>query len=281
MDPTGLNSFQWLINGTPLPCSRESISPQCAPGGTQNEYAFFAVAGNPGDTYTIQLNATNTQTGKAVSLSRIFNIVDPIAEIVSADSAQVWPAYLGEYQALDGTTYSDYSKKNFQLFTGNTLRFKARFIPSYVGSVSVRTWTVDGADVVESDPTAREISFVSDVPKAAGDAYAVGLSAVVTQPVEKRMALEKIWGITSLQSQESKLSDSVQATVTAADDLAKASGPKKFFATVSQYLPSSIAFAFRLMLTIALLIFTVSFVFALVPEMSEGENEEVIISRRR
>ncbi len=280
-DAANYSNFQWLINGTPLPCSRESISPQCAPGGTQNEYAFFAVAGNPGDSYTIELRATNAQTGKSVSLSRVFNVVDPIVEISSADSVQVWPAYLGEYQTLDGTTYQDYSKKNFQLFTGNTLRFKANFIPSYVGSASTRKWTVDGTDVIESDPAAREISYVPDVPKAVGSAYSVGLAVSVVQPVEKRMALEKIWGITALQSQEFKLSDSVQVVVAATSDIAKASGPKKFLATVSQYLPSSIAFAFRLMLTIALLIFTVGFVFALVPEMSEGENEEVIISKRR
>jgi hypothetical protein len=278
VDGTGLSNFQWSINGTPLTCSKEVVSNECGAAGIQNEEAFFAVAGNPGDTYTIQMNATDAPTGKSVTLSRAFQIVDPIVEIVTADEAQVWPMYLGEYQALDGTTYSDFSRKSFNMLPGS-LRFKAQFIPSFVGANTVRTWTVDGMNIQESAPF--EIQYAPAEPKLDGGIYSVGLSAVMVQSIEKRRALESIWGISALGSQEVRFSQSVQATVTEADDLAKATGSKKFFATVSQYLPSSIAFAFRLMLTIALLIFTMGFVFALVPETSGSENEEVIVSRRK
>lgn len=286
-------NFQWLINGVPLPCSSEVVSAACSSGGVQNEKAFFAVAGNPGDTYTIQLNASDAKTGKSVTLSRTFQVVDPMVEIVPTDTANVWPIYLGEYQSLDGkTSYSDFSKNNFEVAVGNPLSFKLEFTPTFLGLNSSRTWTVDGTVVPENPvgPGADgllgttddvySISYVPPVPKAVGESYSVGVNVTMTQPAGKRLALETIWGITGLQSQEVKFSASVQATVVEPDDVAAASGPKKFFAAVSQYLPSSIAFAFRLMLTIALLIFTMGFVFALVPETNAGETEEVILSKR-
>lgn len=286
-------NFQWLINGTPLPCSSEVVSAACSSGGVQNENAFFAVAGNPGDTYTIQLNASDTKTGKSVALSRTVQIVDPMVEIIPVDTADVWPIYLGEYQSLDGkTSYSDFSKNNFEVASGNPLSFKLEFTPTFLGINSSRTWTVDGV-VVPENPVGPgtdglfgttddvySISYAPPVPKAVGESYSVKANVSVTQPPAKRLALETIWGIAGLQSQEVKFSASVQATVVEPDDIAAASGPKKFFAAVSQYLPSSIAFAFRLMLTIALLIFTMGFVFALVPETNAGETEDVILSKR-
>jgi hypothetical protein len=285
VDPLGLTNFQWSINGTPLTCSKENVSNQCLAGGVQGEYAFFAVTGNVGETYTIRMDAADVASGKTVSLSRMFQIVDPEIKIVSTNAATLWPKFLGQYVSLTpnpitgSTTYDDLSENEFELYDDpvGTLHFKMVTIPSFVAASTTREWRVDGEIVSESAP--YEIDYTPVTPKDAGGVYAVSLAATSVESGDTRRALVDIWGLTDFQSGEIRFSGSVQANVVSADELGEASGKKNFFAAVSQYIPSSVALSFRLMLTIALLIFTMSFVFALIPE-SSGEEERVILTKR-
>jgi hypothetical protein len=97
----GLSDFRWTINGEPLTCSK-SVSTLCDTD-RQNEYNFFPVTGNIGDSYTVTVSANNVALGRTVSLSRTFHIIEPAAEVVSADEVAVWPKLLGQYKDITGT----------------------------------------------------------------------------------------------------------------------------------------------------------------------------------
>ncbi len=260
IDPTGLSDFSWTLNGIPLSCT-DAVSGDgaCAAGNR----VFFAATGGAGETYTLQVNATNTATGKSVTLSRTFQVVDPEVSIESADATIVWPKYLGDYTALDGTTFADYSENTFEKYVTGNIKLKAKFIPSFVGGLSSRSWSVDGEPVTESVPF--EIDYAPAVAKTVGDLYNIQFSGSIIQPEEKRFALRDIWGVEALASAERVVTKSVQAEVMEPDTI-MASGPKKFFAAVSSYLPASVLFSFKLIATMALLLFTVGFVFSLAPE---------------
>lgn len=260
IDPSGFADFSWTLNGIPLTCT-DAVSGDgaCAAGNR----VFFAAVGSVGETYTLQVNATNTATGKSATLARTFQIVAPEILMESTDTAAIWPKYLGDYTALDGATFADYSESTFEKYAADNIKMRARFIPSFVGSLSTRAWSVDGEPVTESAPF--EIDYAPSVTKGVGDLYNVSLSASLIQPEEKRFALRDIWGITALASAEVRVTESIQAEVTEPETLATA-GPKRFFAAVSSYLPASVLFSFKLIATMALLLFTVGFVFSLAPE---------------
>ncbi|MDP2837684.1 MAG: hypothetical protein Q8O53_00195, partial [Candidatus Moranbacteria bacterium] len=94
IDPAGLSSFRWTINGAALACTKAGVSSDC--GETeQNHVNFFPVSGDVGDTYTVALTASDILTGNTVTLTRSFHIVAPTMIIVSDDSATAWPKYLG------------------------------------------------------------------------------------------------------------------------------------------------------------------------------------------
>lgn len=260
IDPANLADFSWTLNGMPLACtSTVSGDGACAAGNR----VFFAAVGGAGETYTLQVNATNTATGKSVALARTFQVVAPEVLMESTDAAAIWPKYLGDYTALDGATFADYSGSTFERYDTGNIKLKAKFIPSFVGTLSSRTWSVDGEPVTESAPF--EIDYAPTVTKTSGDLYNISFSASIIQPEEKRLALRDIWGIEAVASGEALVSKSVQAEVLEPDTV-MASGPKKFFAAVSSYLPASVLFSFKLIATMALLLFTVGFVFSLAPE---------------
>ena len=260
IDPANLADFSWTLNGMPLTCTGTvSGDGACAAGNR----VFFAAVGSVGETYTLQVSAANTATGKSVALARTFQVVAPEILMESTDAAVIWPKYLGDYTALDGATFADYSGSTFERYDAGNIRLKAKFIPSFVGTLSSRTWSVDGEPVTESAPF--EIDYAPSVAKTSGDLYNISFSASIIQPEEKRLALRDIWGITALASGEALVSKSVQAEVLEPDTV-MASGPKKFFAAVSSYLPASVLFSFKLIATMALLLFTVGFVFSLAPE---------------
>lgn len=260
VDATGLADFSWTLNGIPLSCtSAVSASAACANGNQ----VFFATPGKAGETYTLQVNATDTTTGKSVTLARTFQIVDPEVILESADVNSIWPKYIGDYTAIDGTLFADYSENTFETYGTGNIKFKARFLPSFLGTLSSRSWNIDLTPVAESVPF--EIDYAPAPAKTFGDLYNVSFSASLVQPEEKRAALRDIWGIEALESAEDIVMESVQIEVVEPELLATA-GPKKFFAAVSTYLPSSILFSFKLIATMALLLFTVGFVFSLVPE---------------
>jgi len=291
-DDAAFTDFQWTLEGDPLVCS-DRVSSDGA-DCTDGKEVFFAIVGNPGETYTINASAINTATGKSVSLTRTFLIVKPEVAIESDDETIVWPRYLGTRTDIDGGSFDEYSDLVFETRGTENLPMKVKFIPGparYMSAafgsdgifgtaddLSRRVWMVDGVVIDETAPGSLLIDYAPLVPKAPGESYNISFQAALLQSDEKRQALRDIWGIDTFGSSEIRISGGVQVKVVPSEDIAKA-GPKTFFAAISTYLPSSILFAFKITVSMALLLFTVGFVFALIP--AEPRTDEVILSRER
>jgi hypothetical protein len=271
----GLSDFRWTINGSTLNCSK-SVSGQCEvrpdrvtdTPGQQQYINFFPVTGNAGDTYTISVTANNIENGQTISLSRAFHVIEPEANIVSADEVAVWPKLLGQYKDITGTATgcsgglcNDYSKSVFQSMSGETASMRVEFIPSFVGLTAQREWSVDGTVINEA--SVGQISF--PLSKIAGSIYNVNLNLLYAQSEGIRKALYDIWNVSPLDSPEFRFSSAVQIELADAEAVAQA-GPRKYLAALASYLPSSVIFAFRMALSAALILFTAGFLFALVPE---------------
>lgn len=273
IDPSGLDNFHWTINGQSLTCTEKSVSPDCD-DDKQNHVNFFPVTGNPGDTYTVSLTANDIQTGKTLTLSRTFHVVDPVVSIVSRDQATAWPKLIGQYRDLTGSVTNcpgglcnDYSTSILQGFSGSTFPLRAEFIPGFLGNSSrvTREWTVDNGVVVESAP--GEINFLAT--KEAPGIYNVSVGALYVQSDSIRRALLDIWNISPLDSPEIRFANTIQIEVEDPNTITEnSSAQKKFFAAIVSALPASVIFAFRILLFAALVLFTTGLLFAVFPERS-------------
>lgn len=264
VDPSGLSDFRFTVDGAALSCNASiSGDPACANG---NE-AFFAVVGNPGTSINVKLEATNVETGRSLTLSRTFNIVQPEIVLESSDEQSLWPRYVGQYTDLDGNSYDEYSRNFFEKYPESEITLRARFIPGFAERIADRSWTVDGEAVAESAD--MEIGFFSE-EEPAGDVTNVTLSAVLLQPNEKRLALRDIWGIDASKTAETAISKSIQITNVDHEGGAD-SGIRKWYAAASAYVPPALSFAFRTIILGGLLLFVIGFAFSLAPEDPEGK----------
>lgn len=273
VDPSGLENFNWSVNGVPLRCTA-GVSPNaaCQNDNGSGNVAFFAVAGEPGETYTVSLEAVDTQTGQSLSLSRKYQIVEPEILIESADENYIWPKYVGTFTELNGQSHMELSDTVFETNVGDPVTFTARTVPGYVENyLSAYAWTVDGVEVGESSPL--YISYQPPIEKRVGQAYFVRLSGIVTLPTDIRMALRDVWGIDALESDGSDISQEVRVGVVETGEDYGDAGSNRFFATVSRYVPPFVFFAFRMILTTALLLFTVGFVTSLVPQTVPNDRD--------
>lgn len=259
-------NFSWTLNGDPLICDY-SVSTTCN-DSNQIWVNFFPVTGNIGDTYTLNLTANDVETGKNISLSRTYQIVDPYVLIKSDDKGSCWPKFLGEYQDLAGITYEDLSENIFQTYSGEQVSLKTDFHPSHLESLIKANpdltweWTVDGEEAGEKE----DIMSLS-IDKEGGSVYDVSLQAIYNQPTDVRKALKDIWGIYQFDTTEDYLSTSVQIEVLSYDEVASLTKhPVKFMAGLASHLPSQFTFLLRILLTIFTIILTTAIVFAFFPD---------------
>jgi hypothetical protein len=268
IDDQGLDNFQWSVNGDTLTCSKSNVSPDCL-DSEQNAINFFPVAGNPGDTYTVNLTANDTVSGKTVTLSRSFRVVEPAIEIVSSDEAAAWPKFLGQYRDITGKATScldglcdDISKNVMQTYQGATVGVEAKFIPSFLGILAEREWYVNNALISETEPN----KTVFDATGVVGSVMNLQIAARVTQSDELRRALYDIWNISPLDSPEVVFSKDMQIEIAANEVITKANGPAKYFAAIVNYVPTSLIFAFRILLSGALILFATAFLMGALPQ---------------
>ncbi len=268
VDDTGLNNFQWSINGDPLTCSKSNVSPDCL-DSEQTAVNFFPVAGNPGDTYTVNLTANDTVSGKTVTLARSFRVVEPAIDIVSTDEGLAWPKFLGQYRDVTGKATScvnglcdDYSKNVIQTYQGNSVNVEARFIPSFLGTLAEREWYINDGLMSETNP--NKTTF--DALGTAGTVMNLQVVARVTQSDELRRALYDIWNISPLDSPEISFSKTMQIEILEPEATAKGGAPAKYFAAIVNYIPTSLIFAFRVLLSGALILFATAFLMGALPQ---------------
>lgn len=277
-DMADYRNISWTINGASLNCSATLSPNNCGAGGTNaaGDTAFFAVTGEPGETYTIRMDAVSTDTGRAVSLSRVFQIVNPQILIDTLDENALWAKYVGTFTELNGTRNDEYSDEIFQMYPGGSIVMQATTLPGYAAKyLSSHAWTVDGVAVADSG--IMQISYVPPRETVVGDANFVHFSGKIVQPAEKRLALLNLWNIDALGSSEVETTkDARVETVENADAVVVAGSPtNRFLAAISNYVPPFVVFGIRMILTSALLLFTVGFVFSLIPESSIVQRENV------
>lgn len=254
------DSFSWTLNGKPLVCGK-NVSEKCD-DGMAKEVNFFPVTGEPGESYTVNLVATNVESGKTLTLTRNLLVVEPSLQIVSADEEKAWQKFLGEYRDLDGNSMDNYSTSILQAFSGEDVKLKTQVVPTFL-SVSP-SWTLDGVPLIVSDDDVVEFFLEKPVESV----YNVSASATYVQSDDIRRALRDIWGIGESDSQEVSLSSTVQIESSPSDvhDEATSGKSSRFFAALATYVPSSVLLFFRLGITMGLVLFVSGVVFALLPE---------------
>lgn len=269
VDPTGLSNFHWTINGKDYACSQKDVSPDCI-DGEQNEINFFPVSGNVGDTYTVNLTANDVQTGEIVTVSRSFHIIEPEVSIAPTDPNIVWPRFLGQYRDITGQATScpgglcdNFSKSVFEALSGSDLSFQGNFLPSFLFASSNREWMVDGQIVNETAVN----NIIFNAAKGPSGIYSVQLTASVAQSSNSRRALLDIWNISPLDSGEIIFRSNIEVNL---QDPAIAEGNegknKRYFATLATYLPASVLFSFRILLSGVLILFAAAFFMSVLPK---------------
>ncbi len=250
VDATNLKNFQWSINGVPLACS-QAASADCATEGT-NAVNFFPVSGAAGSSYSVGVTATDITTGKVVNTSRLFQVVDPSVAIVSGDAATLSPKLLGEYHDISGNIggcdngiCKNYSDKILEGQSGKVLKVKTVFVPSFLGKTSQTEWEVNGSVVAETNPGELTIDAGNALP---GRIVNVTLRGVTTQDNDTRRALADNWGISQIDSAETRFETSSQIEIVEATGTVAATGIQKYLAAIGTYVPSALLYTFRMML---------------------------------
>lgn len=295
VDATGLTDFKWTINGVPLNCTQATVSPDCGVDNPDpikvppdpkapNNVNFFPVSGEVGDTYTVTVTANDLSVGKSdktVTLTRAFHVVKPVLSISSIDENTAWAKLLGQYKEVSGKvcpggSCPEYSETVFEAFAGETLSFKGVFMPNFLAQTSTaadRQWTVDGASATESGSvTGGAIAFAA--LKNPSEVYNVTLQALIVQSQGIRQALRDIWSISPLDSPEIRFSASIQVELKE-PGFAQGTlqGSKKYLAAIASYIPASVMFLLRIILSVFLLLFTINILYALFPERTVFSRE--------
>lgn len=257
------SDISWILNNKPLRCNPNVSSRECPSSSGSN--AFFPVTGDVGELYTVTMMANNPASGKSLTLSRTFRVVDPSLLIVSADSAKVWPKYLGQYVDAQGKTTDNYSQDAFQAFSNGPFALKGLFYPSSLRSNASVSWTVNN-DLRTPDKDGAVVINASQKP---GTIYTVALTGIYLPSPNIKKAMADIWGISIADVTEKTLSKSIQVEMVQPVDglaLGPLDGSRKFFASIISYVPASVVFFFRLAVTLGLILLVLGLVFSAVPE---------------
>lgn len=279
-----LTNFYWTVNNTPLVCT-ERVSEDCKTEA-QGNINYFPVTGNIGDTYTVVVTANNIITGKVVTLTRAFNVVEPRVVIESTDESAVWRKYLGKYKDIanlkkangtetcPGGYCDDLSESVYQTYDGTTAGFQARMIPNMISDRVSYQWLIDGVStdspqtiVLNSDGNPVLPSTSLSASRAVSSLHNIGFIARFIESDEIRKALLDIWGISSFESPEVNLSSSIQLEVQEAllTD-GPLVGPRKYYAAIASYIPASILFTFRISISVMLVLFVLGMLHSLLEE---------------
>lgn len=270
IDNTDLTNFQWSINNTPLTCLSGNVSPDCS-DNQPNEINFFPVSGGPGSSYSVSVTANDIETGKTVALSRLFQVVEPSVSILSSDLNTASPKLLGQYRDIRGEEGScpegfcnNYSKAVLQGESGETLKLKSLFIPSFLSNTSQVEWEVNGSIVSASNPNEISIDASNSEP---GQVVNVGLRAVNSQNDDTRRALVDTWGISQLDSGETRFQQEVQVEIIPNNEegLGMLPGVQKYLAAIGTYIPETLLYTLRISLSGGLVLFVTFLAFIFLP----------------
>lgn len=254
---SGFSDFRWTVNNEPLVCTN-SLSNTCSDAQSQVTN-FLPVTGDPGEGYSVTLNATNAQTGKKVSLSRYFQIIEPSVRIVSNDPAVAWQKYLGYHKGLDGYAYENTSATQYETFAGSDATFTVEFFPSWIKDRSQWQWSVNGVSFGDTNQESISGSLTGNP----GDIYTLQVNGESEENTAIRKALRDYWGVSVFDSGRHALNTSIDVQLVQGAQTATLDSPQAFFATVAKNAPKQIIFFAQMLLSLFTVIALMAIIFAL------------------
>lgn len=274
-DKNKLSNVSWKVNGTITNCLK-SISSSCEVGGNK---LFIPILGNEGEAIDVVATATN-EKNESIDINKHFVIGASQVQILSADissscsmqcldNSSACPKYLGHYNYLNGATLPDCSNDVWETREGNTVTLQTYGQTGF-------DWAIDGQIRPEFQDK-NQIQFTVD--KFAGESYNIGLSTrilsgTVAQKNNLRKALYKNWGVSPEEAIEENQSANIQLNVMEGNGQVIASKKNtNLAASLITHLPQQLMFLFKIFLTSATLLISMSLLFALMPEAAFRENE--------
>lgn len=282
VDGTNLTDFAWSLNGEPIgPLSADCSSGECVSGtGESTKKAYFATLGEPGEIYTVNLAATNQQTGQKINLVKNFQIIEPDAYIYSADDFSSRPLALGNYIDADGNYWPDVSQDQFEGISGSEIRLKPEFNGFYWGTPNY-AWNIDGILVDKTNAADYGYSIddndVLTLPgRLAGENYVITINALYAPDNLRKKALIKYWGVQLNEFYEKLVSKGVDIEIAdsfsgSQDYSQNIPASKKILAAVASGAPNYLIFLIRSLLIGFLIVFTSGFLLSfLQPKKQDG-----------
>jgi len=270
-DNSALSGFTWTVNDVAMSCD-SNLSSACSNGASDT--LFVPILGNTGESVKVTVNAASADTGGTTEVTRFFNIVAPYAKITSADNTNAWPKLLGYYIDLEGEKTADHSSRVFETNSGKNVTFTANVIPQQGSNF---TWMLDG--IIQDDNNSGQLAF--PIEKTLGEVYNINLTvnmvddSQIEQINNLRRVLRDRWGIgADYSAPVDNISANIQLNVTDTSPVTVAKANNKgIFASLITNLPENLMFLLRIALTSFVLMFSVSLLFAFIPESIFEKNE--------
>ena len=273
-ETTNLKNFSWSLNGEPIECTSD-MSSLCGTT-SQTDTTFFPVMGKSGERYNLMVYANDVDPnakfgtkneGSKTEITQEFQIIEPMVKLgpegttnenCENTTAGFQPQTLGHYIDVKnrGNPIAECSSK---VFTGQPggMTIQANFNPDFIANyVKDIQWTVNGA-AMDSDGDTLTIEDA-----VAGESYNISVSGTYTQEDDIKGVLIDKFNFSQFNLSQSKLSDSISIKIGEADTAAFGKSTNIMASLISN-LPIQMLFLFRVMLTIATVIFISGTVFAL------------------
>lgn len=258
------DKFLWSIDDRTVTYKQCPFGVNGCDDGQRN--AFFPVTKEVGETYTVNLIATNSE-GEKINLTKVFKVVEPSIRITPAtpnddNSDNCSNIILGYYVGLDGHEYEDYSKESLISATGSDIRIKADVI-GFHPTPGNYTWSVD------SDIFSGNDELILPARAIAGENYSISVSATYLPGGLNKQALNEYWNLSFDDFYEKTVSDNVEIIIRDGALVGSKNTSKKIFASLFSSTPEYIAFLFRIVLTTFLIIFVSKLIFTFSPRAKE------------
>lgn len=271
-DDNSLKNFQWTLDGEPLLCTSDMAETSSAPikplcsDSEEGSLTFLPVTGDAGKVYDVNVSALDSVTGKRISVSRAFQVIDPYATIASQDKDKVWQKYLGYYKKTDSDgkiyAYENLSTTKFQAFPETVASFKVTF-PSGIGDRAKYEWVVDGTKISDStkqtDPDKIQILLSGDP----GTTHTITVNGYITEKGRFRNILSKFWNASVFDTEEQSFSNTIEVEIVPKEEESALASPTSFFAAIAKNAPRQILFVFELFLSVFVMIILLSLIFSI------------------
>jgi hypothetical protein len=271
-DESNISQIIWKKDGKNITCDA-TISPDCSSGSLKQ---FIPITGVEGTIFEITATTKMNNADALQNFSRKFIIVKPSVEIISANE-NAWEKITGYKKDLNGNILPVSSSSILKTYFGKEVTLKASFYPQFIENDANYEWSKDG----EIDHTLDKIDSTTQTnmklttSEEAGKIYNIGLSAVYSQSLEKRKALQDIWGISAFDSREARMSSLIQVEATNEEiPLLEASAARNFFASIILNVSKQTIFMLRVMLSGTILLVSTWAIFVIMPGASGFRRRE-------